>query len=85
MANAHCTVDRIEEFEELEQYILSFCKDFGMDDSVEYDEDLKMFFLSGEFLDGSGVEELIDEYNNDVFWDELILQDGRKRHDRKIW
>lgn len=72
MANAHRTDDRIEEFDELEQYILSFCKDFGMDDSVEYAEDLKMFFLTGEFLDESGVEELIDEYDNDTFWEELI-------------
>jgi hypothetical protein len=74
MANAHRTDDRIEEFDELEQYILSFCKDFGMDDSVEYAEDLKMFFLTGEFLDESGVEELIDEYDNDTFWDELIYR-----------
>lgn len=44
MANAHRTDDRIEEFDEFEQYVLSFFKDFGMDDSVEYDEDLKMFF-----------------------------------------
>lgn len=78
MANAYRTDDRIEEFDEIEQYILSFCKDLGMDDSVEYDEDLKMFFLTGEFLDESGVEELIDEYDNDTFWDGLMYRMAKR-------
>lgn len=74
MANAHRTDDRIEEFEKFEQYILSFCKDFGVDGFVEYSEDLKMFFLTNDFLEESGVEKLIDEYDNDTFWDQLIFR-----------
>lgn len=83
MANAHRTDDRIEEFEELEQYVLSVCKSFGMDDSVEYDKELKMFFLTEEFLEESGVEELIDEYDNDTFWEELIHRMAERDMEKK--
>lgn len=72
MANAHRTDDIIKEFEELEQYILSFGRDFGMDEHIEYDERIKMYFLKQEYLESSGIERLIDEYNEDVFWEELI-------------
>lgn len=73
MANAHRT-DPIKEFDELEQYILSFGKDFGMEEDIEYDENLKQFFLTEEYIERSGLEELIDEYNEDTFWDELLFK-----------
>ncbi len=72
LANAHRTDDIIEEFEELEQYIFSFCKDFGMENDFEYDESLKRFYLTDEFIENSGIDKLIDEYNLDTFWEELI-------------
>lgn len=34
----------------------------------------RCFFLTNEFLDESIVDELIDEYNNDTFWDELMFR-----------
>lgn len=74
MANAHRTDNIIEEFEELEQYILSYGRDFGMEDQIEYDEGLKRFFLTAEFLEDSHLEDLIDEYNDETFWEELIFR-----------
>lgn len=74
VVNAHRTDDRVEDFEEFEQYILSFYKDFDMQRYVAYDERLKMFFPTREFEDETGVEEYIDEYNDNTFWDELIYR-----------
>lgn len=74
MANAHRTDDIIEEFEDLEQYILSYGKDFGMEEHIEYDEGLKQFFLKEEYIEDSGLEELIDEYNEETLWDELLFR-----------
>jgi len=92
MANAHRTDDKIEEFEEFEQYILSFSKNFGMEDSVEYDEGLKMFFLTEEFINNSGVQELIDEYDNDTFgmnlstgWQQGIWKKNMEKRPLERW
>ncbi len=72
ITNAHRTEDIIEEFEDLEQYILSFARDFGMEDEVVYDDEIGKFFLDEEFIVNSGIEEIIDEYDNETFWEELI-------------
>ncbi len=74
VGNAHRTDDRVREFEELEQYILSFYKDFGMQRYITYDERLKMFFPTAEFEDETKVDEYIEEYNDNTFWEELIYR-----------
>ncbi|MFN3740604.1 MAG: hypothetical protein ACK4TF_08040 [Thermodesulfovibrionales bacterium] len=74
MANVHRIDETIEEFNELEQYILSFGKDFGMEDHIEYDEGLKQFFLTQEYIENSGLEDLIDSYNDEIFWVELVTR-----------
>ena len=78
MANAHRTDDRIEEFEEFDQYILSFGKDFGLEGKIIYDEKLKMFFLTPEFISEAGLDDYIDEYDEDTFWNELISRLSRR-------
>lgn len=60
----------IKEYEELEQYIFSFAKDFGFEDLIEYDKQYKEYMPTREF-DETIVEELIDEYDDYVFWQEL--------------
>lgn len=78
MVNAHRTDDRVEKYEELEQYILSFYKDFGMENFILFDEELKRFFPTKEFEEETDVEQYIDEYNNDIFWEELIDRLARR-------
>lgn len=60
------------ESDDLEQYVLSFAKDFGLKDHVTYDEDLKAYSYTGEFEKSSGVRQIINEYDENVFWYELI-------------
>jgi hypothetical protein len=78
VVNAHRTGDRVKEFEEFDQYILSFCKDFNLEGNITYDEKLKMFFLTSEFIDETGLDDYIDEYDENTFWDELIYRLSRR-------
>ena len=41
--------ERIEKYDDIEQYILSFAKDFRLANFVEYNEELKQFFHTREF------------------------------------
>jgi len=74
MINAYHTNDRVKNFEELEQYILSFYKDFGMEKYIVFDERLKRFFNTKAFEEETEVEQYIDEYNDNTFWDELLYR-----------
>lgn len=58
-------------FSKLEQKILSLAKDFGQDNLVEYDEDLKMYFNTRKFEDEL-LDKFITPYDNYTFWEELI-------------
>lgn len=78
VANAHRVDDRVRELEEIEQYVLSFYKDFGMERYITFDEDLKKFFTTTDFEDISKVNDYIDDYNNNTFWDELIFRLARR-------
>jgi hypothetical protein len=53
--------------EELEKYILSFTKDFGMTDKIEHYED--DIFLNED--ESEKYQEIIEEYDDYVFWNEL--------------
>lgn len=75
MANAQRgegDVDTILEYEDMEDFIFSHTKAFGLGEWV--DDELKdegKYFPSRKFEEESGVRELIDEYDEYSFWDEL--------------
>jgi hypothetical protein len=62
-----------KEYEAMEDYIFSFAKKFGLDEWVD-DEDAAegKFFPTRFFEEETDIQELIDEYNEETFWDELI-------------
>jgi superfamily II DNA helicase RecQ len=72
MINATRT-DRIKKYEKLEQYIYSFTKEAGLQDCIDYDDELKMFFPTKEFEETS-LHPFHDEYDQETFWEELIDQ-----------
>jgi len=78
MVNAHRTDDIVEKYEDLEQYLRSFYKDFDMEKYIEFDKKLNKFFPTREFEEDTDVEQYIDEYNNDIFWEELIDRLARR-------
>ncbi|PJZ68246.1 hypothetical protein CH373_04440 [Leptospira perolatii] len=65
-------------YAELEQYILSFAKDFGKQDFVEYDTEENVYYPTRKFEDQTDIFEIISEYDNELFWDELIHRMGRR-------
>lgn len=60
----------IEEYDELQQYIYSFAKEMGYEDLMEYNKEYNGYYETRKYEE-SGIYDLIEEYNNNVFWDEL--------------
>lgn len=70
LANACKTgADRDMEIENIEEYIFSFARDFGMEAHVDPDEKGKVY-PTREFEEM--MSEYIDDYNEENFWDELV-------------
>ena len=84
MANAHRTGrkgdERIKKYDELEKYLLSFAKEFGLEKYVDDEDD--EIYPSGE-LEESEVDGIIDEYNEREFWEELVDRFARRDFIRK--
>ncbi|WP_102262895.1 hypothetical protein [Mesobacillus jeotgali] len=59
----------VSKAEDLEQYIFSLSRDFEAGDGIYYDEEEEYYYLSEGLRDT--VEAIIDEYEEDVFWDQL--------------
>jgi len=78
MINSHRTDNIEERYDELEQYVLSFSEEFGMENYVEFDEELNRFFTTREFEEDTEIEQYKEEYDDNTFWDELIYRLARR-------
>ena len=64
---------RREDYETMEDYIFSFAKKFGLDEWVDDENAAEgKFFSTSQFEEETDVRELIYEYDEETFWDELI-------------
>lgn len=65
-----------KDIDDLQPYFKSFAKDFDCEDWVQKDPDLQQYFFTQkkEFE----IHEVIDEYDNDTFWDELPMRLARR-------
>jgi len=70
MVNAYRIDDCLREFEEIEEYVLSFSDEMDFDNYVVYDKKFKKHFPTRKFEEE--VHVYVDEYNDEMFWDELI-------------
>lgn len=61
--------DEIEEYNQLQQYISSFAKDFGQENLVEFDKELNKYVPTKK-LEGN-MQHLTDYYNQETFWEQL--------------
>jgi hypothetical protein len=59
----------VSKAEDLEQYIFSVADDFEAGDQIYYDKEEEYYYLSEDLKET--VESIIDEYEEDVFWDQL--------------
>lgn len=62
--------ERVKKFHDIEQYLYSFAKDQDLESFVAYDTARKSYIPTLET--GSDVEAYKEEYDSEVFWDELI-------------
>ena len=66
-----------EEYEKMEDYLFLLAKKFGLEEWVDEEEAVKgKFYPTRFFEEGTDVEELIDDYDEETFWDELIDRFG---------
>lgn len=69
---------QIEKYNEIEQYIFSFAKDAGLENYIEYDEEFKKFFPTQELEENPEIEQYREEYEDEVFWQELAERLGSR-------
>lgn len=65
-----------EEFEKFDQYILSQYKEFDAKDSVFFDSELNMHFVTQEVE--SSIIPFVEHYEEYIFWDELNFRLARR-------
>lgn len=59
------------EHDQLEQKILSLAKDFGWEKLVQHDSSAKKYYPTREYEMAEEVITFLEEYDDEVFWDEL--------------
>ena len=78
--NAYTTKDhpQSEPYEELEQKILSYAKEYGFENLIMHDERLNKYFPTGEYEDEGAARNFIEEFEEEVFWEELCSRLARR-------
>ena len=62
-----------KDYEKIEQYVLSFAKDFNMEKFVGFDKKQKSYYPSEEFENSTDVIQQIDDYDEYQVWEALVL------------
>ena len=62
----------LDEYQQLHQKFLSYAQDMERENLVEYAPELKQYCVTRDYEDTSRFMDLIEEFENDSFWDELI-------------
>ncbi|EMG23659.1 hypothetical protein LEP1GSC150_0674 [Leptospira interrogans serovar Copenhageni str. LT2050] len=65
-------MDSYDTFEDMEQQILSYAKAVEASHLVAYDKEEELHYLTREFEEKTDISDLITEYQDSIFWDELI-------------
>lgn len=63
---------KTKKYVDIFQRIYSHAKDFGFENLVDYDEDIEEYFQDNDFLKRHSLHEIIDEYDDETFWQILI-------------
>lgn len=66
--------EQIEKYNDVEQHIFSFAQKAGAKNYIKYDKKLKKFFPTREFEEETDVEQYHQEYDEETFWEELIVK-----------
>ena len=63
---------KTERYGELEQKFYAYAKEMGFDDLIEFAPELEMYFPTRKYEDTGKYWDFVDDFENDLFWDELI-------------
>lgn len=78
--------ERETEYENMENYIYSFCSDFGYREYVDYSNEYKVFCPTNKF--DREVESKIRSYDENVFYRELVNRlakmDAKKEFSKRV-
>lgn len=83
MINAIRTDDIVKKYDDVEQHIYSFAKDVGLDKYIEFDSELNKFFPTKELEEDEEMEKYREEYDDEIFWDEITDRLARRDFIRK--
>lgn len=73
MANASRTEDMIQEYEDIQAYVLSHAKDFDLAHFVTEGSEINGVSVPSQKLEtDEDIEKMITEYDEEVFWEEMI-------------
>ncbi len=64
--------DGVEEYDMLLQKLYSFAREMGCEELVHADRDTNEYLPTRHYEETTRAFELIEEYNDDTFWDALI-------------
>jgi len=70
VVNSYRGEERLEDYDRTAEHVLSFAPAAGLQDRVEFDEFEGRYFPSRKLDDE--LKPLVDEYDDDVFWNVLI-------------
>ena len=70
VVNSYRGEERLEDYDRTAEHVLSFAPSAGLQDRVEFDEFEGRYFPSRKLDDE--LKPLVDEYDDDVFWNALI-------------
>ena len=78
--HAHDTGDRSDtkEYSDLFQKLMSYAKDMGCEDLVDFDKQQKNYAESFQFEEEFSALGYIEEFEDDSFWSELISRLARR-------
>lgn len=82
VANAFKVTDYRKSYEDIASVLFSFAPQFGVPEYVDYKKE-DGHFPTTLFEDTSDVHEVISDYNNEVFWDELAHRMGELAFERR--
>ena len=69
--------ERIAPYSEMEQKIFALAKENGLEDAIEYSEEFKEYMPTRMYEAGE-INEYIDNYDDQVFWEELVVRMARR-------
>jgi len=70
--------EQIEKYNEMEQYIFSFAKGAGLEKYIEFDKKYNKFFPTFDFEEDPEIEKFRQDYNDEIFWQELADRLGTR-------